>query len=77
MNAEPLLVSDCEAAALAGVSRATWHRLRAAGKIPPAVRLGRSVRWSRAELVGWVAGGCPPAELWDEMKAATRRRGVG
>ena len=31
---DPLLIPDFAAARLAGVCRATWHRLRAAGKLP-------------------------------------------
>ena len=50
---EPLLVSDVEAARLLGVSRATVHRLRAAGRFPEAIRLGRALRFDRAELVAW------------------------
>jgi predicted DNA-binding transcriptional regulator AlpA len=76
VTADPtaLLLADTEAAALAGVSRATWHRLRAAGKLPPPVKLGRCVRWSRAELVTWIDAGCPPAPMWSELQAQARRR---
>jgi excisionase family DNA binding protein len=35
-------------------------RLASAGTIPPPRRLGRLVRWSRAELLDWIAGGCQP-----------------
>jgi predicted DNA-binding transcriptional regulator AlpA len=45
-----LLIPDTAAAALAGVSRAHWQRLRSAGKIPPSVRLGRKVLWRRLEI---------------------------
>jgi predicted DNA-binding transcriptional regulator AlpA len=48
---EPLLIPDTEAAALCGIARATWHRLRAAGKVGPVpVRLGRAVRYRRDEV---------------------------
>lgn len=70
-NTTALLIPDTTAAAMAGVSRATWHRLRAAGKLPPAVKLGRSVRWRRDEVVQWISAGCPPARVWDAM---TKRR---
>jgi predicted DNA-binding transcriptional regulator AlpA len=75
---EPLLVPDTAAAALAGVSRATWHRLRAAGKLPPAIRIPgcRAVRWRRADVENWITAGCPDARTWAAMQAAAGRRKV-
>jgi predicted DNA-binding transcriptional regulator AlpA len=73
-DADPLLIPDTIAAALAGVSRATWHRLRAAGKLPPSVQLNRAVRWRRAEILAWIEGGCPDARTWAAMTAAAGRR---
>jgi predicted DNA-binding transcriptional regulator AlpA len=70
---DALLIPDTEAAAVAGVSRATWHRLRAAGKVPPAVRLGRSVRWRKGELIAWIEAGCPDARTWAAMQNCGRR----
>ena len=70
----PLLIPDRAAAALAGVSRAHWHRLRVAGKLPPAVRLGRKVLWRRAEVVAWIESGCPDSRTWAAMQAAAGRR---
>lgn len=74
LTGEPLLISDTAAAALCGVSRASWHRLRAAGRIPPGVKLGRSVRWNRAELVAWTGAGCPDARTWAAMRQSEQRR---
>lgn len=70
----PLLIPDAAAAALAGVSRAHWHRLRSAGKLPPAVKLGRAVRWRREEIVAWIDAGCPDGRTWGAMKATSRRQ---
>jgi predicted DNA-binding transcriptional regulator AlpA len=70
---DPLLIPDTEAAALAGVCRATWHRLRAANKVPPAVRLGRAVRWRRAEIIAWIEAGCPDCRTWAAMQTTGRR----
>jgi excisionase family DNA binding protein len=57
---DPLLIPDTEAARLCGIARATWHRLRAAGRIgPAAIRLGRAVRYRRSEVEEWAAAGCP------------------
>ena len=72
---EALLIDDRASAVLLGISRATWHRLRAAGKLPPAVRLGRCLRWRRAEFVAWVEAACPDARTWAAMTAAAGRRG--
>lgn len=68
----PQLIPDTAAAALAGVSRATWHRLRAAGKLPPPVKLGRSCRWNRAEVLLWIDAGCPDARTWAAMRTGKR-----
>ena len=69
----PLLIPDVTAAALAGVSRATWHRLRVAGKVPPALKLGRVCRWNRAEIENWIASGCPDAATWKAMESGRRK----
>jgi predicted DNA-binding transcriptional regulator AlpA len=69
----PVLITDREAARLCGISRASWHRLRAAGRLPPVVRLGRSCRWRRAELLAWVDAGCPDSRVWSAMVASGRR----
>jgi predicted DNA-binding transcriptional regulator AlpA len=71
---EPLLIPDTTAANLAGVSRAHWHRLRAAGKLPPPIRLGRKVLWRRLEIIAWVEKGCPDGPTWAAMTAAAGRR---
>jgi predicted DNA-binding transcriptional regulator AlpA len=71
---EAMLIPDVDAARLAGLSRASWHRLRAAGKLPPAVKLGRAVRWRRAEVVSWIEAGCPDSRTWAAIHAAAERR---
>jgi predicted DNA-binding transcriptional regulator AlpA len=74
-SSESLLVPDIAAAALAGISRAHLHRLRAAGKWgPQAVRLGRKMLYRREELVNWINACCPNAETWAAIQAQNRRR---
>jgi len=70
----PLLIPDKVAARMVGISRASWHRLRAAGKLPAAVHLGRAVRWRADELRDWIACGCPDGRTWAAMTAASARR---
>jgi predicted DNA-binding transcriptional regulator AlpA len=71
---EALLIPDVAAAALAGISRAHWHRLRAAGKIgPQAIRLGRKLLFDRQECIAWIAAHCPDARTWQVIRAQDRR----
>ena len=70
---EPLLIADTAAAALLGISRAHLHRLRAAGKFPEAIHLGRKLLFDRAELTAWAAAKCPDLTTWRAMQAAGRR----
>jgi len=73
---QTLLIPDTAAARLTGVSRAHWHRLRAAGKLPSPVRLGRKVLWRRLEIEAWISTGCPDARTWAAMQASTARKRV-
>ncbi len=49
--------------------RQIW-KMNATGRMPAPIRLGRAVRWRRAELEDWIASGCPPREQWDEARGA-------
>ena len=35
------------------------YRLSHAGRMPAPVKLGTLVRWSKAAIEDWIAGGCP------------------
>ena len=59
---QSLLITPRELAASLGVSERTVWRLRDAGKLPPPVKLGASVRWRRDEIEQWVKNGCPIQE---------------
>ena len=69
---EPLLVPAPEAARLCGISEATWYRLKAAGKLPLPLRLGR-VLWRVEELRRWCAAGCPDQRTWQALENANGR----
>lgn len=71
--APPLLIPDVECAAMVGVSRTCWHKLPAAGKIPPVIKLGRKALWRRQEIEAWIVAGCPNGETWAAMQAAAAR----
>jgi excisionase family DNA binding protein len=36
------------------------YRLADAGRMPPPLKLGALVRWSRQSIEDWIAGGCKP-----------------
>ncbi len=72
-SVESLLIADREAAALCGVSRATWHRLRAAGKLPPSLRIARCVKWRRADVELWILLGCPDRATFEAALNQQRR----
>lgn len=71
---DPILIPDHRAAALAGISRASWHRLRAAGKVPKPIKLGRACRWNVEELKAWIRADCPDRRTWEAMQAQARPR---
>ncbi len=57
-SSESALLGVRDVAALLSVSPRTVRRLADAGKMPRPKRLGSLVRWNRAELDDWLAGGC-------------------
>ena len=64
MEAIATLMNVNQVAEFLGVSvRQVWN-LRTEGLLPQPVRLGRSSRWRRSELIAWVDAGCPPQDEW-------------
>ena len=55
----PLLISVESVADLLGISpRSVWRRLSSGEMIEP-IKIGKSVRWRRQEVIDWVEAGCP------------------
>lgn len=67
----PLLLTASGAAKLASVSVATWWRLNAAGKNPPAVKVGGCTRWRADQLERWIKWGCCSRLRFLELEDAT------
>lgn len=53
------LLTVREVAGLLNCSARHVYRLCDAGRMPPPIRLGALVRWSRRVIDGWIADGCP------------------
>lgn len=71
---EPMLLPVQAAAMLLGMSAKALRRADQAGKVPAPVRVGRNVRWRKAELVAWVNAGCPDRETWQVIQNGRWRR---
>jgi predicted DNA-binding transcriptional regulator AlpA len=68
---EPLLLDARQAAALYGVSRATWHRMVSTGSVPASFRPSPGcVRWRTEELRAHIAAGMPDRTTWEALRAA-------
>ena len=65
-----LLIDIGQLAALLRRSVASLERDQAAGRVPAPLYVGGSRRWRRAEIVAWVAAGCPARDRWDEIRTA-------
>jgi len=56
----PAKLHDVQAVAeLLDCSTRHVYRLSDAGRMPPPVKLGTLVRWSRTSIEEWIAAGCP------------------
>lgn len=69
---EPIAFPAADAARFIGVSPSHFYALQKTGRLPLPVRLGRCVRWRRAELSAWMDAGCPALERWNVMKGGIR-----
>lgn len=70
-TSDQLALSPADAARLLAVSRATFFKMHSAGKLPlPVYLTPRCPRWSRSELVEWLAAGAPDRLTWERFKDA-------
>ncbi|MFM9957264.1 MAG: helix-turn-helix transcriptional regulator [Phycisphaerales bacterium] len=58
-----------ELAHLLGVSRSMLWKLHSSGRLPLPIRLGRSTRWRRAEVLAWLEAGCPDRAAWQARRS--------
>lgn len=56
---EPELLKVGDVAQMLSLGERTILRMSDAGKMPPPVKIGGSVRWSRRALRTWIDDGCP------------------
>lgn len=57
---DPILIDAPAVCGLMSIGMTHLHKLRATGRFPiPAIRLGKSVRYNRQQIVQWIEAGCP------------------
>lgn len=66
----PLLLTIREVARMLSVSERHVRALHSSGGLPRPIRLGRSVRWDREELVAWIQAGAPSRHRWEQGRTA-------
>lgn len=71
------LLDALAAAALLGISTRHLYRMSDSGDCPPPRRLGRSVRWSRSELLAWIDAGTPSPRKTGWTYSAKKEGGRG
>lgn len=54
------------------LSKRQIFRLNSCGKIPQAIKIGGSVRWSAQEISAWLAAGAPDRRTWEDLKSTRR-----
>ena len=59
LRAEAALIDVDAVARMLSCSTEHVRRLSDAGRMPAPRKLGRSVRWSRSEIIAWIDDGCP------------------
>ena len=62
----PELLTTCKAADLTGIGERTLWRWSRSGLAPAPIKIGHglrpAVRYSRQEILDWIAGGCRPTD---------------
>ena len=64
------LLTAKDAAQLCRLSKRSWFRLHACGKVPAPVRIGGSVRWRLSDLSLWQSWNCPDRKTFQTRKEA-------
>jgi predicted DNA-binding transcriptional regulator AlpA len=70
----PLHCDTSDLCQLLRISKATLHRLLAAGKLPRPIRLA-GLKWAAAHIKAFVAPGCPDRAVFEARREADSARG--
>ena len=62
------LLTAKDAAKLCRLSKRSWFRLHACGKVPAPIRIGGSLRWRLSDIELWQSLSCPDRATFDARK---------
>ena len=67
-----VLIDAAELARMLSVSKQTVVRMTESGRLPEPLRLSaKTIRWRRADIEAWIAGGCQPlADVGESQEVA-------
>jgi predicted DNA-binding transcriptional regulator AlpA len=55
-------------AAMLNIAERTTRRLDVEGRLPVAIKIGKSKRWRISELHQWIEAGAPGRQKWEVIK---------
>jgi predicted DNA-binding transcriptional regulator AlpA len=67
-NSNIQLLTAKDAAQLCRLSKRSWFRLHACGKVPTPIHIGGSVRWRRSDIELWQSMNCPDRTTFEAKK---------
>lgn len=62
------LITAKDLSELLNISIRTIWRMDATAELPRSIRLGRSVRWNRKDVLLWIEIGCPNRSTFEQCK---------
>ena len=74
---ELTLLTATELARLLNVSLRHVWQLHGTGRLPKPVRLGRSVRWPRHDVIDWIDSGCPRQDACEQPPVEVSQEPMG
>ncbi len=70
---ERAVLNATEVGRMIGAGRASVYGLHARGEMPAPIRVGRGLRWAKAEIEAWLLHGAPPRAAWERTWPKIRR----
>jgi len=67
-----LLLKAQELAEMLSVSTRHIWRMKASGKLPRAIEIGKCVRWKLLDISNWLSMGCPSMKEFEAYKKSTK-----